>query len=40
MWGINKKIRTLTRSAYGYRDEGFFFLKLYNLHRSRRELVG
>ena len=38
--GINNKIRTLTRSAYGYRDEGFFFLKLYNLHRSRRELVG
>jgi transposase len=40
MEGINNKIRTLTRSAYGYRDEGFFFLKLYNLHRSRRELVG
>jgi transposase len=40
MEGINNKIRTLTRSAYGYRDEGFFFLKLYNLHRSRQELVG
>ena len=40
MEGINNKIRTLTRSAYGYRDEGFFLLKLYNLHRSRRELVG
>lgn len=40
MEGINNKIRTLTRSAYGYRDEGFFFLKLYNLHHSRRELVG
>lgn len=40
MEGINNKIRTLTRSAYGYRDESFFFLKLYNLHRSRRELVG
>lgn len=40
MEGINNKIRTLTRSAYGYRDESFFFLKLYNLHRSRQELVG
>jgi transposase len=40
MEGINNKVRTLTRSAYGYRDEGFFFLKLYNLHRSRHELVG
>ena len=40
MEGINNKIRTLTRSAYGYRDEGFFILKLYNLHRSRQELVG
>ena len=25
---------------YGYRDRRFFFLKLYNLHRSRQELVG
>lgn len=40
MEGINNKIRTLTRSAYGYRDEGFFLLKLYNLHRSRQELLG
>jgi transposase len=40
MEGINNKIRTLTRRAYGYRDEGFFLLKLYNLHRSRQELVG
>ena len=38
--GINNKIRTLTRSAYGYRDEGFFLLKLYNLHHSRQELLG
>jgi transposase len=40
MEGINNKIRTLTRSAYGYRDEGFFLLKLYNLHHSRQELLG
>lgn len=40
MEGINNKIRVLTRRAYGYRDESFFVLKLYNLHRSRKELVG
>jgi len=40
MEGINNKIRVMTRSAYGYRDETFFILKLYNLHRSRQELVG
>jgi transposase len=40
MEGINNKIRTLTRRADGDRDESFFILKLYNLHRSRKELVG
>ena len=30
----------MTRSAYGYRDEAFFILKLYNLHHARQELVG
>ncbi|MGD9874918.1 MAG: transposase [Kiritimatiellia bacterium] len=40
MEGINNKIRTMTRSAYGYRDETFFILKLFNLHLSRQELVG
>ena len=40
MEGTNNKIRTLTRRAYGYRDESFFILKLYNLHRSRQELIG
>ncbi|MGD9873550.1 MAG: transposase [Kiritimatiellia bacterium] len=40
MEGINNKIKVLTRAAYGYRDEAFFILKLYNLHNSRQELVG
>ncbi len=40
MEGINNKIKVMTRSAYGYRDETFFILKLYNLHRARQELVG
>ena len=40
MEGINNKVKVMTRSAYGYRDEAFFILKLYNLHRARQELVG
>ena len=40
MEGINNKVKVMTRSAYGYRDEAFFILKLYNLHLSRQELVG
>ncbi len=40
MEGINNKVKVMTRSAYGYRDEAFFILKLYNLHHTRQELVG
>jgi transposase len=40
MEGINNKIRTLTRRAYGYRDEAFFILKLLSLHHAKIELVG
>ena len=40
MEGINNKVKVMTRSAYGYRDEAFFILKLYNLHFARQELVG
>jgi transposase len=38
--GINNKIKTLKRKAYGYRDETFFILKLYSLHESRFKLTG
>ena len=40
MEGTNNKIKTLTRQAYGYRDEDFFILKLLGLHASRNKLVG
>ena len=40
MEGINNKIKTLTRQAYGYRDEDFFILKLLALHESKYKLVG
>lgn len=38
--GINNKIKTLKRKAYGYRDETFFTLKLYSLHESKFKLTG
>jgi transposase len=38
--GINHKIKTLKRKAYGFRDEAFFILKLYSLHESKAVLTG
>jgi transposase len=35
MEGINNKVKTMTRQAYGYRDEDFFILKLLALHESK-----
>lgn len=38
--GMNNKIKTLQRQAYGYRDTEFFYLRIFALHRTRYELVG
>jgi len=38
--GLNNKIQTLKRKAYGYRDYAFFILKLYSLHESKLSLTG
>jgi transposase len=38
--GTNNKIKTLTRSAYGYRKKEYLKLKLYALHQTRYRLVG
>lgn len=38
--GTNNKIKTLQRTAYGYRDEEFFRLRIFALHDTRYELVG
>ena len=38
--GLNNKIKTLKRRAYGFRDHAFFMLKLYSLHESKRVLTG
>ncbi|MEG1717009.1 MAG: transposase [Lachnospiraceae bacterium] len=32
--GINNKIKTLRRQAYGYRDDEYFFLKLFDISRT------
>lgn len=38
--GINNKIKTLKRQAYGYRDMEYFKLRLYHLHQQRPSLAG
>lgn len=38
--GINNKIKTLTKSSYGFHDENFFILKLLSLHHSKYKLLG
>jgi transposase len=38
--GLNNKIRTLQRQAYGFRDLAFFKLKILALHKTKYALVG
>ena len=33
--GINNKIKVMKRTAYGFRDERYFILRLYALHNCR-----
>lgn len=40
MEGINRKIRGLLASAFGFRDHDFFKLRLYALHEAKFRLVG
>jgi transposase len=37
--GINNKIKTMKRQSYGFRDEEYFILKLYNLHKASPVLI-
>ena len=32
--GINNKIKTMKRQAYGFRDSAYFKLRLYDLHNQ------
>lgn len=38
--GLNNKIKTLQRQAYGYRDREFFELRIYSIHLSKYALIG
>lgn len=38
--GINNKIKTLKRQAYGYRDNEYFKLRLYHIHKQKHCLTG
>jgi transposase len=38
--GMNNKIKTMKRQAYGFRDMDYFKLKILALHRARYALVG
>ena len=38
--GINNKIKTLKRQAYGFRDLEFFKLRILGLHETKYAFVG
>lgn len=38
--GTNTKIKLLQHQAYGYQDQGFFRLRIFAHHETRRVLVG
>jgi len=38
--GMNNKIKTMKRQAYGFRDLDFFKLKIYALHQTKYALIG
>ena len=38
--GVNNKIRTMQRQAYGFRDPEFLKLKILALHKTKYALVG
>lgn len=38
--GINNKIKTMKRQAYGYRDQKFFELKILAMHEKKYAFVG
>lgn len=38
--GLNNKIKTMKRQAYGFRDQEYFILRLYDLHNTRYSFAG
>ncbi len=37
MEGTNNKIKTIHKTAYGYRDQEFFKLKILSMHKTRKD---
>ena len=38
--GINNKIKTMKRQAYGFRDKDYLKLRLFHLHEQKNRLAG
>lgn len=38
--GLNNKIKTVKRQAYGFRNQDYFKLKIYAIHLAKFELIG
>lgn len=38
--GLNNRIKVCKRQEYGFRDQEYFKLRLYNLHKKEYHLVG
>ena len=38
--GVDDKIKTMKRQAYGFRDQEFFKLTIYALHETKYALAG
>ena len=38
--GLNNKIQTMKRQAYGFRDMEFYKLKIFAIHQAKYALVG
>ncbi len=38
--GINNKIKTASKQAYGFRDAEYFKLKIMEIHRAKYQLTG
>ncbi len=39
MEGFNNKVRTMLRQAYGYRDDEYMILKIYDLPNRKLQVV-
>ena len=39
MEGFNNKVRTMLRQAYGYRDDEYMILKIYDLQNRKSQVV-